>query len=112
MSLAILEYFVHIDMDDAPRDLVMVSAEIPDSVSRVVMEPGHLPPDWWQTPAPPHLTAIGDYFAAQVKAAVLVLPSVLAPPERNWLINPLHPEFARIRVSLPEPFRYDFRFFG
>ncbi len=29
LSLAMIEYFVHIDPDDPPRDLVLVTAEIP-----------------------------------------------------------------------------------
>ena len=29
LSLAIIEYFVHIDADDSPKDLVVVRAEIP-----------------------------------------------------------------------------------
>ena len=31
-SLAMLEYFVHLDADDAPPDLVLVTAEIPDDL--------------------------------------------------------------------------------
>jgi len=33
LSLAIIEYFVHIDADDPPADLVLVRAEVPDTVS-------------------------------------------------------------------------------
>jgi len=45
------------------------------------------------------------------RAAVLIVPSALAPGESNWLINPGHPEFSRIRLHPVEPFRYDPRFF-
>jgi hypothetical protein len=41
-----------------------------------------------------------------------VLPSALVPSESNWLVNPLHPEFAEIQVRPAEPFHYDARFFG
>ena len=33
-SLAMLEYFVHVDPEDAPDDLVLATADIPDNVSR------------------------------------------------------------------------------
>jgi RES domain-containing protein len=112
LSLAIVEYFVHIDADDPPKDLVVAAADIPDSVSRVILKPQDLPADWRQVPARPALTAIGDSFAAKRKMAVLVVPSALVPSESNWLINPLHPQFADIRVCPPEPFQYDPRFFG
>jgi hypothetical protein len=41
-----------------------------------------------------------------------VLPSALVPSESNWLVNPLHPEFAEIQVNASEPFGYDARFFA
>ncbi len=111
LSLAIVEYFVHIDPDDPPKDLVVVTADIPDSVPRISIAPKRLPPDWRQVPAPPALAAIGDEFVHRARAAVLIVPSVLAPSESNWLINPRHAAFARIRVNAAETFQYDSRFF-
>jgi RES domain-containing protein len=112
LSLAMIEYFVHIDSSDPPKDLVVVAADIPDSVSRVELTPRELPSNWRRVPAPPSLAAIGDSFAAERKSAILVLPSALVPPESNWLVNPLHPDAAEIQVHPLEPFRYDARFFA
>ena len=112
LSLAMLEYFVHIDANDPPKDLVVVAADIPDNVTRVVLNPHELPANWRQVPAPPGLAAIGDSFAAERKTAALVLPSALVPSESNWLINPLHSEFAGIEMRRPEPFQYDAKFFA
>lgn len=110
-SLAMIEYFVHIGADDPPKDLVLVTATIPDSVSRHAISLGELPANWRTSPPPPQLAAIGDTFANDRRTAVLVVPSALAPEESNWLINPHHREFSRIRVVKAEPFRYDARFF-
>ena len=112
LSLAMIEYFVHIEASDPPKDLVVVAADIPDNVSRVVLTPQALPPNWRQIPAPPSLAMIGDSFVAERKSAILVLPSALVPSESNWLVNPLHPEFAEIQVQPAEPFHYDARFFA
>jgi len=112
LSLAMIEYFVHIEASDPPKDLVIVAADIPEDVSRVVLTPRKLPPNWRRAPAPPGLAVIGDAFAVERKSAVLVIPSALVPSESNWLINPLHPEFPRIRVHPAEPFDYDARFFA
>ncbi len=111
LSLAMIEYFVHIEVSDPPKDLVVVAADIPDDVSRVVLTAQALPSNWRQVPAPPGLALIGDSFAAERKSAILVLPSALVPSESNWLVNPLHPEFAEIQVHPAEPFHYDSRFF-
>jgi RES domain-containing protein len=111
LSLAIVEYFVHIDPEDPPKDLVVATADVPDRVSRISITPRQLPPDWRQVPAPPALAAIGDEFVHRARAAVLIVPSVLAPSESNWLINPRHAAFARIRVNPAETFQYDSRLF-
>jgi RES domain-containing protein len=107
-----IEYFVHADPYDPPKDLVVVMAEIPDGISRRVVSLNELPTYWRRTPAPLALAAIGDRFVREGRAAVLIVPSALAPAETNWLANPLHPDFARIRVRPPEAFRYDSRFFN
>ena len=112
LSLAMIEYFVHIDQDLQPRDLVVVSAEIPDNIPRTSILMKHLPRDWRHTPAPPELASFGDQFAREGRAAILAVPSALAPAESNWLINPRHPACSRIRIRPLEAFRYDPRFFA
>ena len=42
---------------------------------------------------------------------MLLVPSVLAPNENNWLINPAHSDFKRIVVPEVEPLSYDLRMF-
>ena len=111
LSLAMIEYFVHIDPDDPPKDLVVVTAEIPDSVLRTSISPKQLPANWRRSPSPPELVEIGDQFVRDRRAAILIVPSALAPAESNWLINPQHPEFSRIRLRSVEAFEYDPRFF-
>ena len=111
LSLAMIEYWIHIDPDDPPADLVVVTAEIPGSISTTRLSGKHLPSGWRETPPPPPLAASGDRFVDEGRAAVLIVPSALAPSEFNWLINPQHAEFAKIRVASIEPFRFDPRFF-
>jgi RES domain-containing protein len=112
LSLAMIEYFVHLDRDDPPPDLVMAAADVPDDVSRVSVSPGSLPATWRRTPAPAKLASIGDRFARRRRDAILVVPSALAPDESNWLLNPDHPDFRRVRTHPPAPFAYDVRFFA
>ena len=111
LSLAMIEYFIHIDPGDSPKDLVVVTAEIPDHVPRISIPVKQLPANWRRTPSPPELASIGDRFARDCRATVLIVPSALAPAESNWLINPQHPDFSRIRLRSVEAFEYDSRFF-
>jgi RES domain-containing protein len=111
-SLAMLEYFVHLDPEDAPDDLVLATADVPESVSREQARAKDLSANWRETPAPLELAQIGDDFVKKAENCVLLVPSALAASENNWLINPQHPEFKQISVNPPEPLRYDPRLFG
>jgi len=111
-SLALLEYFVHLDKDDPPLDLVLAIAEVPDDLTRELVEISLLPADWRAPAVPPELAAIGDEFVRKGQTCLLLAPSVLASTEHNWLINPAHPEFSRIVIQEPVPLAYDSRMFG
>ncbi len=110
-SLAMLEYFVHLDPEDAPDDLVLATADIPDNLSRERIQARELPTHWRETPAPPELAQIGDEFVNKAETCLLLVPSALAVNENNWLINPQHPEFKKIALRATEPLRYDPRMF-
>ena len=111
-SLALLEYFVHLDKDDPPSDLVLAVAELPDDLSRQRIDVTDLPRNWRAAAAPPELAELGDEFVQRGEHCLLLVPSVFAPSEYNWLINPAHSEFRRIVVRELEPVGYDPRMFG
>ncbi|HEV2062984.1 MAG TPA: RES family NAD+ phosphorylase [Thermoanaerobaculia bacterium] len=107
LSLAAQELFVHLDPAEVPKDLVAVSADIPNSVRIKILGAAGLPKNWRQYPAPESLAAIGTAWARSLETAVLEVPSAVIPQERNYLLNPAHTDFVRIRSSRPEPFAFD-----
>ncbi|MGA3241605.1 MAG: RES domain-containing protein [Bryobacteraceae bacterium] len=52
---------------------------------------------------------LGTGWVIRAATAVLSVPSVIVPSERNYLLNPAHPDFVRIRFSPPRPFTFDKR---
>ena len=106
-----LEYFVHLDVDDPPGDLVLAVAEVPDDLAGERVETSNLPASWRESAAPPELARLGDEFAQQGENCLLLVPSVLAPNENNWLVNPVHPDYKKIVVREVEPLSYDPRMF-
>lgn len=110
-SLAMLEYFVHLDVDDPPGDLVLAVAEAPDDLARERVEISDLSANWRESAAPPQLARLGDEFTQRGEHCLLLVPSVLAPNENNWLINPAHPDYKRIVVREVEPLSHDPRMF-
>jgi RES domain-containing protein len=106
-----LEYFVHLDVDDPPGDLVVAVAEVPDDLARERVAASNLPANWHESAAPPELARLGDEFAQRGENCLLLVPSVLTPNENNWLINPAHTDFKRIVVLEVGPLSYDPRIF-
>jgi RES domain-containing protein len=43
----------------------------------------------------------------EARSAVLEVPSVIVQFEPNYLINPGHPDFKRIKIGKPVPFAFD-----
>ena len=111
-SLAMLEYFVHLDPADSPEDLLLASAEVPDTASRERVSLAALPPNWRDTPAPAVLARFGDQFVEKGRSCVLLVPSALSPRENNWLLNPRHADFENIVILPPERLSYDRRMFA
>jgi RES domain-containing protein len=71
--------------------------------------PSDLPKDWAAEPAPDSTRALGTAWAKDLSSAVLVLPSAVVPLESVYLINPRHPDVARIAIGREAHFRFDAR---
>jgi RES domain-containing protein len=110
-SLAMVEYFVHLDADDPPPDLVLAVADVPDDLKRETIGVSKLPAHWRDTPAPAEFTHYGDESVHRAACGLLLVPSALAPSENNWLINPQHPDFRKIILRETRPLNYDPRLF-
>jgi RES domain-containing protein len=106
-ALAVLEYFVNLEIEDAPHDLVMVAADVPDSLAIAVIDPETLPRGWRATPAPATLARMGTAWAAEARTAVLSVPSAVVPVQRNYLLNAAGPGFTDVVVRRREPLSLD-----
>jgi RES domain-containing protein len=110
-SLAVLEMLVHLDSSDLLQKYVLIAAEFePSLISHI--SPSALPKHWRSDSALDDLRAIGDEWVRSGRSAVLQIPSVLVPEEHNFLLNPEHRDFARLRFGKPQPFRFDPRLTG
>jgi RES domain-containing protein len=109
LSLAALELLVHADAALLPDDLVAIPAEIPDALKIESVDASDLPRDWRRYPAPESLAERGTAWARAARSPALSVPSALVPNERNFLLNPAHPDFGKIRAGKPERFALDGR---
>lgn len=107
LALAVLEVLAHTDASLLPSDLVYVAAEIPASVKITRYTLQDMPSDWQQSPAPTTTKDFGQQWVQAAKTAVLAVPSTLVPIETNYLLNPAHRDFKKIRLQARLDFVFD-----
>jgi RES domain-containing protein len=111
LSTAILEILVHVDPTNAPSSLRKIPIDVPDKLARETIRVTDLPKDWTRYPANPLLARMGDDWVARKKSALLFVPSVVveSDDEPNALLNPAHPDFAKLKIGKPAPLVFDGR---
>lgn len=104
LALAALETLVHLNPQLTP-DYVCFRIEWPRSGMTSLAHPA---PGWNTSPAGAASQRAGDAWAQSGRSAVLSVPSIIVPGQRNYLLHPRHPDFARlITIHPPEPFAFD-----
>jgi RES domain-containing protein len=106
LSLSVLEALVHMRPHRVPKDLVVLRISIPDAVPQRSWKAAALPTDWMQVGADAPRRK-GDGWLEAAREAVLWVPSAIVREESNAILNPMHPDHARIRVVETTPFAFD-----
>lgn len=107
LALAVLESFVHL-----PPALRGV-ARLPEmtAVQLALPQGAQLwQPEAAELPKPGDADAcreFGDDWLDSARTLALAVPSAVVPGERNWLINPAHPDADKVEVLAEEAFRFD-----
>jgi RES domain-containing protein len=108
-STTVLEVRVH--AKKLRRNLSMTTIEVPDGASTLTLKAGDLPNGWNWMRYLNAVRAVGDDFLNARKHLVLRVPSAVDPKAWNCLLNPFHPEMAKVKVVKVEPYRLDPRLF-
>lgn len=109
VAIATLEVLVHL-----PRPALLASAyrllrvDIPEELARDLPESA-LPSGWDEPASTAAAAPVGSAWAASGASVALRVPSAVVPFERNILLNPEHPDFARLGFGEPVPFLFDRR---
>lgn len=109
LALAAVEALVHAESDLLPDDLVILSANIPDTLPIRIIAPDDLPGGWQNIPAPRTLLTIGVDWLRTNREVGLRVPSAVVPQEWNILLNPAHLDFSAIEWTSEGPFHWDSR---
>jgi RES domain-containing protein len=109
-ACAMLEILAHAGIGRVPRAHRCVMTDVPDGVS-VERRGADALPDGWDAEDSVSARAFGDRWLDERRSAILVVPSVIARLDWNALVNPRHPDAARLRPSSPEAVVWDRRLF-
>jgi RES domain-containing protein len=109
ISLAVLEYTVNYRRRGWVPATVLGRAMIPESVRVGTAPIDRLPANWFAASPPPQLQVLGGEWLERGETAVLKVPSAIVTEEWNYLLNPLHADFRKIRITAPKPFDFDQR---
>ena len=107
-STALLEKLIHYS-GAPPIHQHYVRITIPAGVSYEMFNTT-LIPDWFKV-GNAETSKYGSQWAEQKRSLVLIVPSAAAHIERNFLINPFHPEFRLITQDLHMPVYWDERLY-
>jgi RES domain-containing protein len=94
-AITLLEMIVHTDRQYLPTTYQLLKIRGPDNLK--VGNCGNLEKDWQKHPA--RTQAIGNNWLARLETPILKVPCAVAPESWNYLINPVHPDAARIEIK-------------
>lgn len=107
-ALAVLEFTVNVNIDDIPRNLSIITLEIPDTGMKQLQE-ADLPGNWKQAPAPASTKDFGSRILQSAASPVIQIPSSVIPEEFNYLLNPAHADSKAFMLLDIKDFVYDVR---
>jgi RES domain-containing protein len=95
-SSALLEMLVHMDRDLIPVTYQLLRVDVPDDTAIEIVD-AELPPDWRSQTSTSR--EIGDRWLDRSSSAILQVPSAISAKGNNYLLNPGHPDAAKVVVA-------------
>lgn len=106
-SLACLENLVHRSGEGNNALYKVMLIDIPDKLAIEIIRIDVLKKNWYAIENYPYCQALGAKWLTELKTAVLQVPSAVIKKESNYLINPNHPDFKKIKLKATEGFDFD-----
>lgn len=107
-ALALVEVLVHLTNAFLPINYQLITIYIPDD-SILEIPSKSLPKDWKNIEPSESSKKITNNWLTENEYLVLKVPSVVVEGEFNYLVNPSHTDFSKIKILKTEPFSFDER---
>jgi RES domain-containing protein len=89
------------------RDFILTPVEVPERAGILTLDEADLPRAWARSKPVAATQNLGERWIREARYAVLSVPSSVVRSERNFVLNPAHPDFALLRFRLSTRFRFD-----
>ncbi len=110
-SLALCEMMVNLDEIQLQQDYDLITINVPDRLALKKLSSRQLPDQWNSRMVSTDTQEVGKKFVHQGKYVGLEVPSVVIPQESNFLFNPMHEDFNKIKIVERKQFIFDQRLF-
>jgi RES domain-containing protein len=107
ISLAVLEIVVHVDRQFIPPTYQLLKLQIPDSIEMTSVTKYKLKTHWKSDFE--YSQWIGTEFLKQKKFVAIKVPSAVVDEEHNYLFNPQHADFKKLKIATLAAFKFDDR---
>ena len=108
-ALACLENVVHRSKLGLSTNFCIMEIDIPNSIPTKEVYLKDLPQNWDQFEQMHLMQKIGDLWVKECKTAILKVPSSIIHDECNYLLNPNHLDYNKIKLVATKPFLFDDR---
>jgi RES domain-containing protein len=109
ISLAVLEMLVNTQFKNYAIPLDMIDIQVPENIIPTEISTKKLKKEWIKDFE--YTRFIGDEFIKDKQSLILKVPSAVVTEEYNFLINPLHADFKRVKIADIRTFNTDQRLF-
>jgi RES domain-containing protein len=99
-ALALLEILAHTPakmLDE--KKYILITLSVPDSIRHDVILSDNLSSSWDAPDTRPLTRKLGDKFLRNKTSLLLSVPSVLISEEINFVLNPLHSDMKKLRIT-------------
>ncbi|MEP6712707.1 MAG: RES family NAD+ phosphorylase [Ferruginibacter sp.] len=110
ISLAVLEMLVNTQFKDYSIALDLIYIRLPDDEAISEITLSKIKENWKEDAS--YTKFIGNEFIKQSHSLLLKVPSAVIQEEYNFLVNPLHPDFKKVKIQKTKSFWPDKRLFS
>ena len=108
-STAMLEKLIHANLV-MPANQHYIAITIPNGITYEMFQPAAHP--GWDSKDETICKTFAQGWYDETRSALLIVPSIPARLDRNFLINPLHPDTKGITHTMAEPVWWDERLYS